>query len=338
MRWRSFLLRVVSVTALGGSAACYDVYDLGLQGPTQPLAVGASATYVLQYSKFFDCRSDRVVRCGAGNYNQITQTTSISVDDPSRLMAVLAVNGDINVRALSEGTVKLTATGIDAKGQTQTESRSFYLMPPQSATVNLPGSCISVAAAQTLTVPVGADVPLDLTVRSGTNALYANGWMPAIDAGQLTLLSGTYPFSFKAPSTPTDTQIRIPLQQPFALPVRVYDPAGIDGVGLYVRTPAPTYNPGTEYVLDMPLTVGGVPICQEPTVLPVRSVSILTPDMCSFWTGYGGTVMILPSPQESMDLRSVRVMLVNKPGVCRIGAGLKGMAMTATVEMTSSVK
>lgn len=331
------LIRFLGLLAVWSTAACSNVYDLGLQGPVEPLAVSASATYVLQYSIFFKCTSDRVLRCGNGNYNQITKTTAVSVDDPSRLQASLAANGDILVRALAEGTAKLTASGIDLKGETQTESRTFSILPVQSAIANLPGSCLTVPDAKTLTVPLGSDIPLDLTVRNGTTALHATGWMPTIDPGSLTLVSGTYPFAFKAPLTPGDTQIQIPLQQPFSLPVHVYDPTKIDGISLSARRMGP-YIPNTDYVIDVALSSAGKTICQESMPSPTRSVAILTPDMCVFWTGYGGSVMILPSPQEGVDLRTVTVQLLSKPGVCRLQAAIKGTAYTATLDLPSSVK
>lgn len=329
--------RWLAALSLVGLAGCSDVYDLGLQGPSGLLAVGASAIFKLQYAKIFNCTSDRVVRCGAGNSNQIVKTTSVSVDEPSLLQASLAENGDIVVRALLAGTVKLSASGIDAGGKLQSESRSLFLMTPDSAVATLPGPCLNAPPPQTLTAPIGADVPLELIVKSGTNTLFADGWMPSLDPGALTVSSASYPLVFKAPPVPVETEVKIGLASPFVLPVRVYDPAQIDGAWLSARKPGP-YIPNQDYVLDIAPSVGGKPLCQEAMPQTVVSVSILTPELCSFWVGYGGAEMILPSPQEGATLRAITLRLANKPGTCRVQAAIKGGAVGPVLELLSAVK
>lgn len=332
MSWLTFSGRLLAVVGLSGLAGCYDVYDLGIQGPSSMLAVGANAIFHLQYALFFNCTTDRVLRCGAGNYNQIVQTTAVSVDDPRLLQATLAANGDIQVRAVAAGTAKLSATGIDAKGNTQSESRTLRIMTPDGVSPILTGPCLTAPMPTTWTVAVGSDLPLEMVVKSGTNELFADGWMPNIDPGPLTLLSGSYPFRFKAPGTPIDGQVKIGLPSPFSLPVRVYAPSQIDSVWLSARKPGP-YIPNQQYPLDIAPAVGGKPICQEAMPQTVVSVSILTPDLCVFQTGDGQSVMNLPSPQTGATLRSISIVVLNKPGTCRVQASLPTGSATTTIDL-----
>lgn len=329
--------RLLAAVSLYSLAGCSDIYDLGIRGPSGLLAVGASAVFKLQYGKLYDCVSDRVVRCGAGNANSIVQTTAISVDEPSLLAATLAANGDIAVRALAAGKVKLSATGIDAAGKTQSESRDLYLMTPDSLVATLPGPCSNAPEPKTWTVPVGASVPLELVVKSGTNTLFADGWMPSLDPGALTLVSGTYPFVLQAPAAPVETQVKIGLAVPFMLPVRVYEPAQIDSVWLAARKPGP-YVPNQDYVLDFAPALGGQPLCQEAMPQTVVSVSILTADLCSFWVGDGQSAMLLPSPQEGATLRAITLRVHNKPGTCRVQASIAGGITSPVLELLSAAQ
>ena len=175
-RWGSFLAC--------GLFACADYYELGLQGPRPPMAVGATATYQLQYTIAWDCKPDRFTRCGVGNVNAITQTTAVRVDDPSLLQATLQSDGKIFVRALSAGTTGSLTDGIDASGKPQSASRTFYLMTPTRR------SWIPMTRATWRRRPARApSLPVkccgSATVRSGTTTLHADGLAIPLDRGAL---------------------------------------------------------------------------------------------------------------------------------------------------------
>lgn len=319
---------VFAVLAL---AACSDVYELGIQGPVSPMAVGSAGTFMLQYGLFWDCKTDRVWRCGSGNFNHIASVTEISVDAPTLLSATLEPNYEIKVRALAAGTPRLTATGIDIHGERQTASRTLYLLTPQEAVLTHEGACAGEPLGATVAVPVNAEVSFFPEVKNGTTTLYTDGLVLPADNGALLPMAGAPPFRYKAPSMPTLTQVKTLLEKPFSIPVRVYEPSQLDGITLKMMKPGPYYRSNI-YTAQLVLHVMGDRVCQDPDPAPVRVVNNLTPDVCVLRETSVASSAVAPNPQEGATLPLV-YLEPRAAGVCRIALSIKGTSVASTFEL-----
>lgn len=316
------------------AAGCGDYYSLGLQGPVPPMAVGATATYRLQYALTWDCKPDRVTRCNNGNPNAITQTTEVSVDDPALLQATLQADGAIVVRALAAGDTTVRATGIDVHGKTQTGSRKFYLLTPDEAVLTTNDLCSSAPEGSQRTLPTDQVLPLAVTVRNGTTELFAEGLQIPLDRGALLPAPSGKPLDVLAPATPVLTTVKSLLRKPFSLPVRVYRPADIDGIALTPSATGP-YRPPAIYILRLDATVAGDRICQIPDPPVTRTVNILTPDLCQLRPTPAVTADPPFATQEGENLSAVYLQTL-KAGTCQIQLAVKGTAIASTFSLPIS--
>lgn len=328
---RLWALRASLVTFSGGATlllgGCSDYYSLGLQGPVPPMAVGATAVYKLQYALTWDCKPDRFTRCGAGNPNVITQTTEVTVDDPTLLQATLQADGGIVVRALAAGDTTVRASGIDLQGKPQSASRKFYLLTPEEAVLSTDDLCSAAPTGSARTVLTGQVLSLLPSVRNGTTELYAEGLQIPLDRGALLPATSGKPLDLLAPTTPTVTTVKSLLPKPYSLPVRVYQSDGIDGITLTPTTAGPYYKPEI-YRLRLDLTVGGDRVCQLPDASITRIVNILTPEICLLRTTPEVTADPPFATQEGSSLLMVYLQTL-KPGTCQIQLSLKGTSVSS---------
>lgn len=322
-RWGSFLAC--------GLFACADYYELGLQGPRPPMAVGATATYQLQYTIAWDCKPDRFTRCGVGNVNAITQTTAVRVDDPSLLQATLQSDGKIFVRALAAGTTKVSADGIDASGKPQSASRTFYLMTPDEAQLDTNDSCYLAPETSPRTVAAGQVLRFEATVRSGTTTLHAEGLPIPLDRGALLPAPSGNPLEVLAPTTPALTTVKTLYAKPHSLAVRVYAGSGIDGVTLTPKDAGPFRVPNM-YTLRLDLLAGGERVCQIPDPPAPRTVTILTPELCLLRPVPDVTMDPLLSQQDGSYLSVVYVQTL-KAGECQLQVAVPSLALSSVYKL-----
>jgi len=313
-------------------AGCYDLYSLGIQGPPPPLAVGSTASYVLQYRKTFDCKSDRVVRCGAGNFDAITQTTEVIVDNPAILQATLQPDQQIVVRALAAGTSRLTAAGINAKGETVRADKTFSVLSPQQAVLDSNDLCAQSKEGMVRTVPVNGRLELTASVRNGGTELFSDGLSIPLDAGALLPgPAGSSPLTLQAPAMPTQTEVTSRLDMPYRLPVRVYEPSQIDGITLTPISPGP-YRRQVTHTLRIDLLVQGDRVCQLADPPQERTVTILTQDTCVFRDGNDVTSMGTGFTFSGRNLSAVYVVS-GKVGTCTLRTTVAGSALTSDFDL-----
>lgn len=324
----------VATSALGLSA-CSDVYSLGIYGANGVLAVGASVTYVLDYRRSFDCRTDRFIKCGSGNMNSVTQTTEVRIDDPAIAQVVLQPDQKIAVRALKAGSTQLHASGINAQGQTVSADRFVTVMVAQEAVLDTVDICEQSALGVTHTVPVNATLNLTAVLRSGTQDLLGDGISIPLDRGaMLPGPLGSSPLTLLAPAMPTVTAVTSQLEKPFRLPLRVYDPSQVDGARLTPIKPGPYFRQDT-HVLRLDLLVQGDRVCQLPDPPQQRTVTILTRDLCVFRNGNDPTSTGAGFVFEGPNLAAVYVT-ASRAGTCTLRTTVAGTPIMSDYDFVFS--